>query len=204
MTEELAFFVAFNPPTTAHLFLARFAMEEAGARRVLFVPSRSAYIRYEQGKDFAYGDSERLAMLREAARERPWMEVSGWELEQDRQPRTYETLCHFRGEGRSPALLVGSDKLAEMETNWKNADRIAREFGIVCLTRGSDDCARMIRESAFLRELAPWIRVVETPRDMRGVSSTAVRRAVRKMEELERELAEMVPPEIAPLLRRMR
>ena len=130
------------------------------------------------------------------------MEVSDRELRQERQPRTYETLCAFRVEGRAPALLIGSDKLAEMETGWKYVDRIAKEFGIVCLTRGSDECGEMIRGSAFLRELEPWIRVIRTPRDMREVSSTAVRRAVRDFGRMRGEIERMVPHEIVPLLRR--
>ena len=130
------------------------------------------------------------------------MAVSDRELASGRQPRTYETLCRFREEGHTPALLVGSDKLAEMETNWMYADRIAKEFGIVCLTRGSDECGRMIRESAFLTELSPWIRVLETPQGTREVSSTAVRRAVREIERLEKEIETMVPSEILPYLRR--
>ena len=54
MKKALAFFGAFNPPTTAHLELARYALEQTGRETVVFVPSRSAYIREEQGKDYAY------------------------------------------------------------------------------------------------------------------------------------------------------
>ena len=64
MTGELAFFGAFNPPTLAHLSLARFAMERTGGKRVYFVPSKVEYIREEQEKAGAYGDAERLKMLR--------------------------------------------------------------------------------------------------------------------------------------------
>ena len=70
---NLAFFGAFNPPTVAHLNLARFAMTATEAQQVIFVPSKAVYIRAEQGKDFAYTDAERLAMLRKAAESRPWM-----------------------------------------------------------------------------------------------------------------------------------
>lgn len=196
----LAFFGAFNPPTLAHLRLAEFALEALRAEKVIFVPSRSAYIRGEQGKDFAYSDGQRLAMLREAAKSRPWMEITDWELRLDRQPRTYETLCHLRETGPAPSLLMGSDKLAELEHGWRHVEEIAREFGIVCLARGSDRCAAMIRESAFLSALAPWITVLETPEQTRAVSSTLVRRKVREIRRLRDELDSLVPPEILPLL----
>ena len=197
---RLAFFGAFNPPTAAHLGLARFALEAVGAEQVVFVPSRSAYILDSQGKDSAYSGEQRLAMLRAAAEARPWMAVSDWELRLGRQPRTYETLCHLREEGDPPALLMGSDKLAELETGWRHVPEIAREFGIVCLSRGGDSCARMIRESAFLSSLSPWIRVLETPEATRSVSSTEVRQKVREIRRLREELSALVPPEILPLL----
>ena len=197
---ELAFFGAFNPPTRAHISLARYAVEQTGAERVIFVPSRSVYIRGEQGKDFVYSDSERLNMLRAAAEKESWMEVSAWEMEQDHQPRTYETLCHFRQQGHTPALLMGSDKLKELETGWRHVVEIAREFGIVCLTRGGDNCAELIQSSDFLRLLASRIRLLETPEETRQVSSTEVRKKIAEIQKLTTEIRGMVPREILPLI----
>ncbi len=200
MIPALAFFGAFNPPTAAHLELARFALEAAGREKAVFVPSRSDYIRNAQGKDFAYDGGQRLAMLRAAAETRPWMDVTDWELRQEDQPRTYRTLCHLREDGYDAALLMGSDKLPELEHGWLYVEEIAREFGIVCLTRGSDECGRMIRENPYLRSLAPYIRILETPEETRNVSSTQVRRLVREIREKQEELERITPPEILPLL----
>ena len=104
MTRALAFFGAFNPPTVAHVELARFALEQTGREAVVFVPSKSAYIAGEQGKDFAYGDDARLRMLRAIAATRPWMAVTDVELCAPEQPRTYDTLCR----GRIPVRPVAS------------------------------------------------------------------------------------------------
>ena len=197
---RLAFFGAFNPPTVAHLDLARFALEATGAEQVVFVPSKAVYIRGEQGKDFAYTDTERLAMLRKAAETRPWMTVTDWEMRQDRQPRTYETLCGLRDEGSPAKLLMGSDKLPELENGWLHVQEIVQEFGIVCLTRGGDECEEMIRQDPYLRTLSGGIRVLETPEETRGISSTEVRRRIREIRRIEQELAGLVPPEIRPLL----
>ena len=200
MNRPLAFFGAFNPPTAAHLDLACFAMEQTGAEQVIFVPSRSAYIRDDQGKDYAYTDGQRLRMLNTAAKSRPWMRVYDGEIHGETQPRTYTTLCRMRDEGTSAALLMGSDKLPELEKGWRHVREIAEEFGIVCLTRGSDACGEMIRKDPYLRTLEPYIRVLETPPETRNISSTAVRERVRRIREAQAELAEMVPQEIIPLL----
>ena len=196
MSGALAFFGAFNPPTVAHLELARFALEQTGRERTIFVPSKSVYIRGEQGKDFAYSDARRLEMLRAAAANRPWMAVTDWEMRREVQPRTYETLCHLRSLGDTPALLMGSDKLPELEHGWLHVGEIAREFGILCMTRGGDDCARMLAEDPYLRALSPWITLIETPAALRGITSTQVRRRVAAGESAEGR----VPAEILPLL----
>ncbi len=197
---RLAFFGAFNPPTAAHLELARFALEAVGAEQVIFVPSKAVYIREDQGKDFAYTDAERLAMLRKAAESRPWMAVTDWEIRQERQPRTYETLCELRRGGGGIKLLLGSDKLPELEKGWLHVEQIVEEFGMVCLTRGTDECEEMIRRDPYLRALSGGIRMLKTPEETRGISSTEVRRRIREIRRLEKELEGMVPPEIRTLL----
>ena len=200
MEKALAFFGAFNPPTLAHLSLAEYALRKTGRETAVFVPSRSVYIREEQGKDFAYPEQKRLAMLRAAAASRPWMAVTDWEMTRTYQPRTYETLCHLREEGTEAALLIGSDKLAELESKWLHVREITEEFGIVCLARGGDDCGRIIRESGFLQGIASHIRTLETPEETKRISSTRVRQMVAQGRLRDRELAEMVPAEILDLL----
>ena len=200
MKKNLAFFGAFNPPTLAHLDLAKFALTQTGCEQVIFVPSKAAYIRQEQGKDFAYTDQQRLAMLNAAAAHRPWMRVSDWETRQESQPRTFVTLCALRDEGMEASLLLGSDKLKELSAGWLFVEDIAREFGIVCLARERDDCEAIIRDDSLLCRLAACIQVLETPDSFRNVSSTAVRRRVARMRALREEISAMTPAEIMPLL----
>ena len=203
MKRVLAFFGAFNPPTTAHVELARFAMEQTGREGVVFVPSKSAYIQGEQGKDSAYSDALRLKMLNILAGNRPWMEVSAMELHAEHQPRTYDTLCRLRQAGVDPALLIGSDKLAELERAWLHVPEIAREFGIVCMARGQDACEDMIRESPFLTAISDRIQIVRTPDEYRAVSSTAVRAELRQLRQSVCRLRDMVPEELLPGLLRI-
>ena len=68
------------------------------------------------------------------------------------------------------------------------------------MTRGEDKCEQMIRKDPYLCTLAGGICVLETPKGMRGISSTEVRRRIREIHRIEKELEELVPPEIRPLL----
>ena len=186
MKNVLAFFGAFNPPTRAHLELADFAWRATGKEGVVFVPSRTDYIRDNQGKDAAYSNEERMEMLHKLAENRPWMRVCDWELRQAEQPRTYQTLCHLREEGYMPSLLMGSDKLREL----------------VCLARGTDSCPEIIRNDPFLRAISDRIILPDIPDDWRGISSTAVRETLRQPENTEELFTGLVPDEIRTMVRR--
>lgn len=199
MKHVLAFFGAFNPPTRAHLELADFARRKTGAGGVIFVPSRTDYIRNDQGKDSAFSNEARLEMLNTLAESRPWMLVSGWELQQETQPRSYITLCHLREEGYAPSLLLGSDNLRQLSSSWKYVPEIAREFGIVCLARSVDSCETIIRESPLLSSLSDCITVLETPDEWKEISSSAVREALRQPRNPD-ALARMIPGEIIHLV----
>ncbi len=197
MIRSLAFFGAFNPPTRAHTDLAELAMRASGREKVIFVPSKMEYIRDEQKKSFAFDDRMRLEMLAKIAENRPWMHYTDLEIRQDRQPRTWHTLCMLRDRGESPSLLIGADKLEELEMKWAYVPEIADEFGIVCMNRGDMDCEEIIGSSAFLRSLR--ICVVSVPDAYRDISSSKVRECLWQLEQLREELNGLLPPELNSL-----
>ena len=196
MAKYLAFFGAFNPPTVAHVDLSEYAMRAAGFDRVIFVPSKQSYIEGNQGKNFAFSDAERLDMFSRIAANRPWMEYTDIELRSETQPRTYSTLQQLRDRGICASLLLGSDKLTEFETGWKNVPEICREFGMVIMRRSNDDCEAILNSTPFLRGIRPYIQLVDTPSEYASVSSSAVRSLVLEIREAHRRLDELVPPEL--------
>ena len=194
MTLSLAFFGAFNPPTRAHIELAECAMRESGREKVIFVPSQTRYIKEDQKKDYAFSDADRLDMLARIAAERPWMAFTDIEMHQPVQPHTYDTLCMLRDLGEQPSLLVGADKVAELETRWMHVEEISREFGIVCMDRDDIQCEVLIRNSEFLSSLN--ITVVKVPETYKEVSSTHARELLNQIKALQQELNDILPPEL--------
>ncbi len=197
MARSLAFFGAFNPPTRAHIDLAEVAREAVGAEDVIFVPSKSVYIRDEQKKSFVFSDEDRIEMLKRITADRPKARWTDIEMKQAEQPRTYHTLCMLRDQGEDPALLIGADKLLELEHLWCYVREMADEFGIVCMDRGDMDCESIIRESPFLSSL--HLQVVHVPDIYRNVSSTRIRECLFQLNCLKNELLELLPPELAHL-----
>ena len=186
---------AFNPPTRAHIELADLVRRALGYDKVLFMPTKYEYIRFEEGKDYAYPDDVRLAMLQKIAESKDWMIVSDHELRQEVQPRTYHTLKQLSSEYELK-LLIGTDWLKKLETGWTFIPEICHEFGIVVMQRDGDDAEAIIQASPFLRELEPYITVVPLPDLYRNVSSTMVRTAVSRIVEARRYLKDVVMPEI--------
>lgn len=166
---------------------------------MIFVPSKQNYIQNEQGKDFAFDNETRLAMLNRIAENREWMEVSDYELKAERQPRTYETLCMLRDQGYEVKLLFGSDKLPELETGWRFIPELCREFGIAVMSREQDDAEAMIDSDPYLSSLKEYLTVVRTDDAYRNVSSTKVRQQIRVMLEASEMIREMVPEELSDL-----
>ncbi len=200
--KALVFGGAFNPPTNAHIQLAKYAMEQVGAQKVIFVPTKQSYVLQEQRKDSSFTDIERLHMLEKIAKSNPWMVISDYEISQNCQPRTYETLCYLKNLGYEISLLFGLDKLLELETGWLHIDEICEQFGIVCMTRSNDDIDAMIENSSYLKERKQYITIVHTPENYQMISSTKVRKMISALRtnenqpEIQKQLDLAVPKEL--------
>lgn len=181
--EVLAFFGAFNPPTIAHINLAREAMDKCRLEKVIFVPSQDNYVRTVQKKSFSFSNKQRLDMLQAIAKNRSWMMVDDEELSCDHQPRTYDTLCSLDQRGYHAHLLMGSDKLKELQTGWKHVPEIVHQFGIVCMSRSHDDARNLIQNDPYLSSLADGIQVVTVDTAYKDISSTKARQLFLILQE---------------------
>ena len=94
-------------------------------------------------------------------------------------------------------MLIGSDNL-KVVSGWKYVPEIAKEFGIVCLARGEDNCREIIENDPILKSLADYIEVPEIPGTWRDISSTTVRSRSRETGDAE-ERFRALPPEIRHL-----
>lgn len=194
MKKGLLFAGAFNPVTVAHLNCALTAMKKTGRDYVMFVPSKETYIRFDQKKDYVYSDEKRLAMLKRIADVHKEVLVSDYEVKNDHQPRTYETLCALKQQGYQCSLLFGTDKLVELSTAWKHVKEIADEFGIVCMTRNHTDIQSVIENDPLLKDISQQIEIVETDENLQDVSSSSFRKLMK--ENRKDEALQLVPEEI--------
>ena len=92
-----------------------------------------------QGKDFAYSDGSGWH-AEGGGKTRPWMGCPTGKCASPASPGAMKPSAICGTKGIQAALLLGSDKLPELEHGWLHVEQIAREFGFVCLTRGRDEC----------------------------------------------------------------
>ncbi len=190
--KALVFAGAFNPITIAHLERARYALSYIRYDKVVFVPSKSVYIQKVQEKDFAYQDEERLRRLNLVKEDYPFREVSDYELKQVVQPRTYLTLKALGKGYQKVSLLIGSDKLIELETGWKYVDEIGKEFGFVVRSRNGRDLKEIIQDSPYLKKRENYFTLIPPKTDYQDLSSSMV----RKNRKQGKDVSSLVPKEI--------
>ncbi len=185
---------AFNPVSKAHIELANYVRESLHFDKVIFMPTKDRYIKHDEGKDFVIKESTRFKLLEEVAKKNDWMIVSDYELNCDKQPRTYETLSFLKNKGYDLKLLIGSDWLLKLNSGWKYVDEIMHEFGVILMTRNHDDIEQIIEQDEYLRQFKEYITCVNTPDIYQNISSTKIRQALFSSNLNELEL--MLPKEI--------
>lgn len=193
MSKALFYGGAFNPVSLAHVELADYVRKELGFDKVIFVPTKDKYIRFDEGKDFVFSENKRLSLLQEVAKDRDWMVVSDYELTLNEQPRTYFSLKHFQEE-YDIKLLMGSDWLPKLQTGWRYVEEITHEFGIVVMTRSDDKLEETIESDSYLQSLRPYITCIQTPDEYRHISSTKIRKLFHDSQF--EEVNKLLPKEI--------
>ena len=199
----IAFCGAFNPPTVAHLHAAQLAIESVKADLLLWVPSKTDYIRDIQRKDRVFTNDERMEILLKMLMGDGWyslpgfekMQVLPWELYSKVQPKTYETLDAIQKEHPQAQvyLLMGSDKLPELEHEWVNIEYLLTHYRIIVLPRFNENVSEIIAGNDFLSTHKESFVVCSKGVEEQNLSSTEARKEIRKVEKELEILKKMLP-----------
>jgi len=158
-TESVALFGgSFDPPHLGHSEIVEALLKWPEIDRVILMP---AWL--NPFKESSHASAEqRLAWCRRLF-SRPGVEVSDWEIRQERPVYTVETWEHFREAGVPlHYLVIGSDNLPTLK-QWKDFERLNREATWIVATREGNEADLSDLRSA-------WILPVHVP-----VSSTEIR-----------------------------
>lgn len=140
---------SFNPPTLAHINLAKQITEKViGVEKVIFVPVSTKY-----NKKGLAPDEDRYNMLKQVCERYNNLEVSSIELDSTRQLYTIETLSKIQNDNPEKEIyfMLGTDNLKEIET-WHKAQELIATFKIFVLKRDNDNMQDIIQNNELLRK----------------------------------------------------
>ena len=186
---------SFNPPTNAHIDLAKQILKEYTIiDRIIFVPVSTKY-----NKDGLAPDIERYNMLKKVCESNKKMEVSSIELDTEKQLYTIETLNKIQEQNpnKKVAFILGTDNLKELPT-WHNVEKLLETYKILVIKRNNDNIQKIIEEnSTLLKYKNSFIKLKNIKQiDLR---STEIREKVKNNEDI----TNLVPEEIINDIKRI-
>lgn len=179
---------SFNPPTIAHIDLAKQILDNIeNIEKIIFVPVSTKY-----NKQGLASDNDRFNMLEEVCKKLNNIEVSSIELDSPRQLFTIETLDMLQEQNTDKQIcfIIGTDNLKKLET-WHKADELLEKYKVIVLKRDNDDVGKIIKESIFLTKYKEAIINLENINPI-NLSSSYIREKLEKIEDI----SSLVPTEI--------
>ena len=180
---------SFDPVHNGHINAAETYMEELGLDKIIIVP---AYCPPHK-KGLALTPSEhRFNMCRLAFESLPGFEVSDIEIQRADEGYMADTVAQLRElyPEDELILLMGEDMLLTFR-QWHDWQKIIDIVAIAAAARNWDSTSAMEAEAAALRSYGAEVRIV--PIDVKEISSTMVREAVRRADDI----SSMVPENVA-------
>lgn len=138
----------FNPPTKAHIELAKKALEECSLDKVIFVPVGDLYQKEGMAKAI-----HRYNMLKIACKEEEKFQVLDIEVKSNKYYQAidiFEILQNKHKEDEN-FFIMGSDNLKKMPF-WKESNRLLTEFNYIILDRGLKETKNIIESNDILKK----------------------------------------------------
>lgn len=178
---------SFNPPTNAHINLAKQIIEKYSVNKIVFVPVSTKY-----NKNGLAPDKDRFEMLQKICNKNDKMQVSSIELDTQRQLYTIETLKILQQQNPEDEIyfILGTDNLKELDT-WHNAQELISTYKILVLKRNNDNVKDIIENTSILKKHeGSFIELKDI--EQIDLSSSQIREKLQKGENIK----EVVPEEI--------
>ena len=174
---------AFDPPHSAHVAIARAALEQLKLDELRIVPTGQAWHKSRPLSPAVH----RLAMVRLAFADLPGVVIDEREMQRSGASYTVDTLDALLAEqpGSEPYLVMGGDQWAAF-TSWRQWQDIARKARL-CVAQRPDQVLNQPQPQLAVQ----WLNLPAMP-----ISATALREQVAGGTDLLNEPARL-PPAVA-------
>lgn len=170
----------FNPIHIGHLNIAYEAIYKLKLDKVIFMPNGSP----PHKDNFNILDSKyRLDMVKLAIEHEKMFEVSTYEIYKEDISYTYQTLNYFRKKEPDTEwfFITGVDCLMDLG-KWKNTKEILRNCNLIVFSRVGFSEEEIFAQKKIIEDkYSEKIVFIDIP--LIEISSTAIRRKIRKNEE---------------------
>ena len=175
---------SFDPVHSAHVMMARAAMNELQLNRLFIIPASRSPFKPEQPPAL---DNDRLAMLESAFEELEGCEIDRSELEREGISYAIDTVRDFIGRFPEAELfyLIGNDHVPTL-TQWREAEALAQILTFVVVPRSGADA----------HEFPDSFRGRYLEAELMDISPSNIRARLRSGEAVDH----LVPPAVARIL----
>ena len=182
---------AFNPPTCAHLELAKKAKDEFGLDKLFFVPVGNLYQKNELADE-----KVRFEMLQILCKNSEGIEVSDLEMNLNRNLTAIEVFelieDKYKEEAQEIYFILGADNFSKIG-NWREADKLIKNYKYIILEREEIDLNKIIFENKLLIENKQNFNILKE-NSCGLISSTRARSGI--YETSKEEICKIIPEEI--------
>jgi nicotinate-nucleotide adenylyltransferase len=176
----------FDPIHNGHLLVAEYAAYEFDLEEVLFIPAGDPP--HKQGQEITNTD-DRYLMTLLATIHNPKFSVSRLEIEKKGLSYTLDTVRELKSSQPKTKFyfITGADSILEIST-WKQPQKLLSEIEFIAASRPGYSLSEMDEE--LYNDYKDQIHPLEVPR--LDISSTEIRRRVRRGEPIKYQLPEEV------------
>ena len=168
----------FNPPTKAHIELAKKALKECNLDKVIFVPVGDSYKKEGMAKG-----TDRYNMLQIACGGEDNLQVSDIEISSNKDYKAidiFEILINEYKEDEN-FFIMGTDNLKNI-TSWKGSEKLVCNFNYIILDRGFMDANDIIESNYVLKKNKERFTIIKN-KDFKECSSTDIRKQIENKEK---------------------
>lgn len=164
----------FNPPTKAHIEMAKKAIKECNLDEVVFVPVGDSYKKQEM----AHG-IDRYNMLKIACEGNNKLQVSDIEVKSSQEYNAidiFEIISNkYKNDNRF--FLMGVDNLSKM-SDWKESKKLIENYNYIIFERNNINANTIIENNELLEKNKENFEIIKN-NDYKGISSTNIRESIK-------------------------
>lgn len=164
---------AFNPPTKAHIELAKKAIKKFKLNKVIFIPVNDFY-----KKEGLAPEIHRLNMLKLLCENEEKLEVSDIEMKTEKCFKAIDIFNLINNEYKNSTnyFIMGIDNLANI-FRWKDYEKLISDFKYIIFDRGNIKSKSVIEDNDLLRKYKKNFKIVENE-EHNNYSSTYTRKMI--------------------------